>query len=133
MRTVTLSFGKIMFINHQLAEVIINSNVEMTLPMVEEYHQTLLTNLQKPFYLLINKINSYSYAADAMFKIADLPEIRAMAVVTYSSSAETATTILTEVIPHENPWNLQKFGSMKSALQWLQKQGCCIDEADLSA
>jgi len=56
-----LPFAKIIILDENLAEVIINEGIEMDINMVEQYHEFLLSHLQPPFSLLINKVNSYTY------------------------------------------------------------------------
>ena len=56
-----LSFGKIIILRNDLAEVIVNEGVEVDFGMVEEFHHFLLSNFTHSFSLLINKVNSYSF------------------------------------------------------------------------
>ena len=53
----------------------------MNAQMVAQYHEFLLSHLQAPFALLINKVNAYSYDFDAQEKLATLEQISATAVV----------------------------------------------------
>tara|TARA_R110002050_G_scaffold80801_4_gene172821 strand:+ start:2036 stop:2293 length:258 start_codon:yes stop_codon:yes gene_type:complete len=55
MKSHRLSFGEIIILKDNLAEVIINEGVLMDIKIVEDYHQFLLTHLKAPFSLLINK------------------------------------------------------------------------------
>ena len=55
-----LPFAKIIILSDSIAEVIINDKIEMTLAMVEQYHEFLLAHLVSPFSLLINKVNNYN-------------------------------------------------------------------------
>jgi hypothetical protein len=113
-----LSFAKIIILQENVAEVIINEGIEINNEMVTEYHNFLLQHLTAPFFLLINKINSYTYTFDAQIKIASLPEIKAMAVVAYSKATEVATRNLAS-IPRNNAWNIQIFPDRDTALEWL--------------
>ncbi|MFD2725516.1 hypothetical protein [Hyunsoonleella rubra] len=61
MKEYKLSFGTIIVLKDNLAEVIINEGVVMNEVMVDIYHDFLLSYLKAPFSLLINKKNSYSY------------------------------------------------------------------------
>lgn len=115
-----LSFADINILGDNLAEVIVDEGVEMTIDMVEEYHQFLLTHLIPPFSLLVNKLHSYSYDAEAQQKLANLQEIDRMAVVSYRLSTTTVTEQLTE-LPWNGDWNLQIFTDRDTALAWLSE------------
>ena len=113
-----LSFAKINILRKDIAEVIINENIEMDAYMVEQYHDFLLTHLQAPFSLLINKINSYSYDFQAQKNIASLNEIKAMAVVAYNQSTVISTRSL-EDVPRKTKWNMRIFNDRNESLSWL--------------
>ncbi len=114
-----LPFGKIIILQEDVAEVIIDEGVEMNAPMVEEYHAFLLSHLSHPFSLLINKINSYTYDFDALLGIASLNEILSMAVVHYTRSNQVGTEILAAINPNSDKWNLKMFWDREKALAWL--------------
>lgn len=114
-----LSFGKIIILTDDIAEVIINENVEMNIAMVEKYHDFLLTHLKAPFSLLVNKINAYTYNFEAQLKIATLEEIDKMAVVSYNRVTNVATDYLAQ-LPRELKWNLKVFNNREQALEWLK-------------
>ena len=63
------NFGSIIILHDNVAEVIINEGVELTLEMINEYHDFLLTNLSSPFFLLVNKIHSYTYSFEAQMHL----------------------------------------------------------------
>ena len=113
-----LPFARIIILENDIAEVIINQGVEMTDTMVDDYHDFLRGHLQAPFSLLVNKINDYSYDFSAQKKLASIPEIHHMAVVAYKRSTESVTTLMT-VIPREYEWKLKIFSDRESALAWL--------------
>jgi len=115
-----LGFGKIILLEDDLAEVIINQGIDLTEAMVDEYHDFLRSHLQAPFSLLINKINDYSYTFAAQEKLAAIPEIHAMAVVSYKQATQRVTQLLT-TIPREVEWNLQMFPERDLALAWLHE------------
>lgn len=92
----------------------------MTLSMVEQYHDFLLSHLISPFSLLINKVNTYSYNFDAQVDLATLTEINAMAVVAYTRSTKISTEYLKFTVPRKIEWNLKIFSNRDEALNWLQ-------------
>jgi len=113
-----LGFGKIILLEDDLAEVIINQGVDLTEKMVDEYHDFLRNHLQAPFSLLVNKLNDYSYTFAAQKKLGIIPEIQAMAVVSYKEATERVTQLLI-TIPREVVWNLRMFSERDLALAWL--------------
>lgn len=128
-----LPFAKIILLRKDIAEVIVNEGVVMSVDMVNQYHDFLLEHLHIPFSLLINKINSYTYDFDAQLKLATLNEINAMAVVSYNR----LTTITTENLaayPRERMWNLKVFTNRDKAVEWLllQQQNVTSDHGTKS-
>ena len=116
-----LPFANIRILRNDIAEVVINDGIQMNLAMVDQYHDFLLSHLQAPFSLLINKVNAYSYDFDAQEKLATLTEINAMAVVVYNRITEITTETLAS-FPRVVEWNLQIFSNRKEALAWLLTQ-----------
>ena len=116
-----LPFAKIIILRDDIAEVMINEGVQMDASMVEQYHAFLLSHLQHPFSLLVNKVNAYSYDFDAQAKLATLEEIRAIAVVAYNRVSRIATETLAS-FPRAVKWNLKIFSNREKALNWLEAQ-----------
>ena len=116
-----LPYAKIIILQDNIAEVMINDGVKMDLEMVEHYHEFLLSHLRSPFSLLINKINSYTYDFDAQLKLATLKEINAMAVVAYDRITRITTETLASY-PRSEKWNLKVFSNRDEALNWLLLQ-----------
>lgn len=116
-----LPFAKIVILEKDLAEVLINEGVEMNAEMVDAYHDFLLTHLQAPFSLLINKINAYTYDFEAQERLATPAQINAMAVVTYNRISAMTTRSLAS-IPRSRKWNLRIFSDRSAALEWLRSE-----------
>lgn len=121
MNSYQLSFGEIIILENNLAEVIVDEGIEMDINMVNEYHTFLREHLSAPFSLLINKLNRYSYTFEAQQSIATIPEVNAMAVVAYDEKNEIAQRALNEV-PRKTSWNLKTFPQRDTALNWLYQQ-----------
>ena len=117
-----LKFAKIILLRHDIAEVVIDENIVMNLAMVNEYHSFLISHLSAPFSLLINKINEYSYEFQAQLAIGNLPQIHAMAVVTYTRKSEITTHLLTTTTPRKKEWNISLFSQRSLALEWLENE-----------
>lgn len=113
-----LPFLKIIILREDIAEVIVNDGVQMNLPMVEQYHQLLLSHLRPPFSLLVNKINAYTYDFAAQQDLATLDEINKMAVVSYTRVTTTSTEYLSAISRKKN-WDLRIFQDRDAAYAWL--------------
>ena len=116
-----LSFAKIILLHDDVAEVMINDGVEMNAEMVKQYHDFLISHLQPPFSLLINKINSYTYDFQAQLQLATIKEINAMAVVSYNRATKITTETLASY-PRSETWNIQIFSDRNEALDWLLEE-----------
>jgi len=121
MKNYKLTFGTISIINSRLAEVIVDDGIVFDEVMVDEYHDFLLTNLDAPFSLLINKKHSYSYTFEAQKTIVNLKQIKAMAVYVGSSGALMSTETLIKMNENNN-WNIMIFMKREEALDWLMSQ-----------
>lgn len=121
MQNFKLSFGNVIILKEDLAEIIIDEGVEVNGIMVEKLHDFLLRNLNAPFRLLINTQNSYSYTFRAQIQIAMLKEIEAIGV---SVGSEVALmSIETMIFLSKNNSCVIQFEIFKSrieALAWLQ-------------
>jgi hemerythrin superfamily protein len=123
-----LPFAKIIVLDKDLAEVLINEGVEMNTEMVAAYHDFLLAHLQAPFSLLVNKVNAYSYDFEAQANLATLEQINAMAVVTYNRISTISTESLASM-PRSKEWNLRIFSDRGEALAWLRSEQPRVTEA----
>ncbi|MDN3652841.1 hypothetical protein QWY77_08700 [Thalassotalea ponticola] len=119
-----MSFGVINLLNDHIAEVIIDEGTHMSLEMCEEYDELLLNIFDRPFGLLINKLNNYSYTFEAKLHIASLSHLKAMAVIHYNSEAEQKTNDLL-ALRETDKWNLKTFCGLQmgreKAIAWLDK------------
>lgn len=117
-----LSFGTIRVLEPDIAEVIIDAEVEIDLAMVAEYHECLLTQVAHPMLLLINRRHAYTYTFEAQQHIGALKQVRATAILAYSLSATTAIQDLLNRL-RERPTALQVFHDDRDgALNWLRAQ-----------
>ena len=120
MKSYKLSFGTISILRNNLAEVIVNEGVEMDEVMVDEYHDFLLTNLDAPFSLLINKKNSYTYTFEAQKSIVSIKGVDNMAVVVDSQVAIMSSETLLS-LNKDNNWNVRMFRTRERAINWLNE------------
>jgi uncharacterized hydantoinase/oxoprolinase family protein len=113
-----LSFAKIAILNTNIAEIVVDEGVELNGKMTNELHHFLLTNLDHPFSLLINKINSYSYTCDAQMTLGAIAELKSIAVVVYSNISKVITQDMGNIDRPIN-WHMEIFEKKTSALTWL--------------
>ena len=113
-----LSFAKFIKIKDDLVEVIVNDGIEYDLDMLEQYHQWIKENTTHPCYILVNKINDYTYTFDVQRKLGAIPEIKAIAQVVYSRASKISTEAMTD-IPKVRPWTAGIFSTRAEALAWL--------------
>ncbi|MGJ8691118.1 MAG: hypothetical protein ACSHW0_01405 [Thalassotalea sp.] len=83
-----LSFASIKLLADDIAEVVVDNNIEITLEMVEELEAFLNHNFKQAFGLLVNKVNPYSYSFEAMTCMASNKYLAALAVVNYEDHSE---------------------------------------------
>ena len=121
MQIYNLQFATIVPLQHDIAEVIIRRDIEMDVAMVETYHEFLRDHFSAPFALLVNKKYPYTYTFEAQQLIASIPEIAAMAIVTYNSLSKEFTQSLINQ-PRSTPWNARIFSKREDALQWIKSQ-----------
>ncbi|PIA79519.1 hypothetical protein BFR04_01355 [Gaetbulibacter sp. 4G1] len=118
MKICNLSFGKIVILSKNLAEVIVDDGVLIDEVKVAEYHDFLLNSLESPFSLLINKKNAYSYTFSAQKNIASLKQIKAMAVVAHTTGGVMSTETLINVNGNYK-LNIRVFYKREEAVTWL--------------
>jgi len=116
-----LSFAKIIIHQNNIAEVIVNNEIEITKKIVDEYHRFLISYLQDPFSLLINKKNSYSYSFEGHQQLRTIKGITAIAVVVYNQVTAESTKLLASY-PRNIPLDLEMFSNRDQAFNWLQLQ-----------
>ena len=121
-----LDFANIVILRPDIAEVVVHDGIEITQAMVDQYHDFLLRHLAAPFSLLINKLHSYTYDFSAQKSIANLEQIKAIAVVVYNEVSKISTDSLIK-FPREKPWNIEIFSGREMALEWLLAEHDDVD------
>ena len=121
MQIYNLQFATIIALQEQVVEVIIRRDIEVDLAMVETFHEFLRDHFTAPLAILVNKKYAHTYTFEAQQELANIPEISAMAILTYSSlSQEFSRAMINQ--PRSTPWNAQLFESKELALQWIADQ-----------
>jgi len=91
-----LSFCTVNIMADNIAEVIIDDNIEVSMEMVEEHDKFLCSMFRGDFGVLVNKINTYSYSLEAKLIMGSLVRMKAIASVFYSSQGMQSTQNIME-------------------------------------
>jgi len=116
-----LSFCTVKVLRNDLAEVVINEGVEVSLSQLNEAESFLIEQLTAPFSLVMNKLNHYSFHFDAQLKMGTYQQLNAVAVVSYNKSSDPLIEALKKV-PRSKVWNLQIFSNREDAIDWAKSQ-----------
>lgn len=120
-----LSFAKINLINENIAEVIVDQNVEISLEMSEEYDRFLSKIFTNNFALLVNKINQYDFSFEAKLSMASHDNLMAIAVITYDDESKKSAGEVAAMRQRDG-WNLKVFDGLnlgwQDGLDWLQSE-----------
>lgn len=126
-----LSFCTINLLTDAIAEVIVNSDLEISIEMAEELEDFFAEHFTKPFGVLINKVNHYHYAFEAKLSIGSHEYLKAIAVVNYNEKSQLVTEDIAKTRKIDG-WNLQSFSGLdlgwQSALAWLKKELAAVNE-----
>jgi len=118
MEVYKISFAQIFIIQSNLAEIVVDSGVDIDIVMVAEIHTSLLSLLDDSFSLLINKTNAYSTQLDALIKFGELAEIDKIAVFAPNKLAKLSADF-SATIPSSQELNIEVFTERDEALAWL--------------
>ena len=120
-----LSFADINIISDEIAEVIGNQGIEITLEMTEESDKFLSAKFTNNFALLINRVNQYTYAYEAQLSIASLPHLKAIAVIVYDAQGKESIRSF-KGSRFMDKLNIKEFSGLElgrnSAIQWLEHE-----------
>lgn len=113
-----LEFAEINILQADLAEVIVYENVEIDAEMVAQVDSCLIEHLQAPFSVLFNRRYAYSFTFEGRLKITGIPEINAVAVVSYTNTTTVATKALIVGTSYEES-SFSIFDNRPEAVAWL--------------
>jgi len=120
-----LSFASVKLINPNIAEVIVDEGVVISMEMVEEYEAFLGQTFQSEFALLVNKINLYDYSFEAKLSIGSHEKLKAIAVVYYNESAEQKASEIANLRQIDG-WNVRFYSGLELGWQegvnWLEEE-----------
>lgn len=77
-----LTFAAFNMLTDNIAEIIVNNDVILTLEMLDEYDQFLEKKIKSDFGLLVNMINNYSFTTETEMVIGSWGNLKACAVFT---------------------------------------------------
>jgi len=130
---ITTSFGLINIISTDIAEIIVDEGLEVTLEIVEEYDAILAQNFSGNYAVLINKINSYRYAFEALLTIGSAENQKAAAIISYGVESEQQTIDLKALRRIDN-LNIKEFSGLNlgraSAIKWLNEQLTVVNSSE---
>lgn len=120
-----LSFAKINILSDNIAEVIVNQYVEISLEMSEEFDDLLTHTFSNNFALLINKINLYDFSFEAKLNMASHENLTAIAVITYNKQGARSVEKIAAMRQLDG-WNLKVFDGLnlgrKEGLDWINSE-----------
>jgi len=120
-----LSFAKINILTEQVAEVIVNKDVIVSLEMSEEYDRALAEIFSNNFALLVNKINHYDFSFEAKLSMASHDNLKAIAVVIYDNESKKSVEKLA-ALRQLDGWNVKVFDGLnlgwQDGLDWLHDE-----------
>ncbi len=125
MQKYRLSFAQINIINNQIAEIIVDDGVVVSLEMVEEHDDFLTSIFNGEFGILVNKINDYHYSPEAQLIMGSIENIVAVAVVNYTTQDKQSSK---EIIDKRfmDQLNIKIFSGLElgrqQAITWLQQE-----------
>lgn len=116
----TLSFGYILRVRENIAELLIDEGTTVTVDMYEEYLEFIHENFAKPYAVLLNSINQFSFSPAVNSKVGANNSLAAIATVTYSKPQRAMIDKYENV---DEEFNLRKFCGFNlgrnQAIQWL--------------
>ncbi|WDE10979.1 hypothetical protein [Thalassomonas haliotis] len=120
-----LSFGYVNILSENIAEIIVDEDVEITLEMTEECDDFLASMFCGELGILVHRINNYTFTYEAKLTVVSYEKIKAMAVVTYNKQGEQVTRELLAKRAMDD-WNLKCFSGLElgwqQAYDWLQNE-----------
>lgn len=120
-----LSYATVKIIADNLAEVVVNNNIMITLEMVEEFEEFVSATFKQPFALIINKINTYNYSFEAMSCMASNENLVAMAVISYDDLMKDPINRVLE-LRRMDELNIKIFSGLE--LGWQQGRNWLLEQ-----
>ena len=119
--TIDLGFGKLIILGSRVVEIIVENGVYIEQSHVSLVHNIFRVQFPEGAYVLINKINQYSYSFESQQLLFDPGIMKALAVVVYSDISERSMQLLLD-LPNNGKWNARLFNTREKATAWLEEQ-----------
>jgi hypothetical protein len=119
------SFGQVKLISSNIVEVIISQDIEVSLELVDEYELIMNKHFTENYAVLVNRVNNYSYAYEALLCIGSSKNLKAAAIINYGKANAQQTKNL-QSIRRTDKLNVKEFSGLElgrdSAIDWLKEQ-----------
>jgi len=113
------SFGKVVILNNNLVELILDKDIVFDRKKVVECHEFLLKKLSTSFSVLVNKKDTYTFTSEAKKEFSNLPQIDVMAVIIDSEAVLMSVDTLMRINESNNS-KIKLFKTRKQAIKWLE-------------
>lgn len=120
-----LSYATINMLDNNLAEVVVDKNITVSLEMVEELEAFFTKTFTEPFALLVNKINEYQYSFEAMTCMASHELLTAFAVINYDDVQQDPINQVLELRAMDE-LNIKVFSGLE--LGWQEGKNWLIEQ-----
>ena len=113
----TFSFGTYALLDEQYLEITANEGVELDMAEAQECTE-LYASLNRPLGLLINRKHAYSSSLEFVMKVAQAPQVKALAILV--KSERSAMVADSQKLFFNIPFEV--FFEKQTALDWLKRQ-----------
>lgn len=120
-----LSYATINMLDVNLAEVVVDKNITVSLEMIEELETFFSKTFTEPFALLVNKINEYQYSFEAMTCMASHELLTAFAVINYDDVQQDPINQVLELRAMDE-LNVKVFSGLE--LGWQEGKNWLIEQ-----
>lgn len=116
LKAIDLNFASIHILSANVAEVFANEEVIVDEACVAEYHSALTAFFSSSFGILVNRMHSYSYSEYAKSNIAEIPNLKAVALLDVPGIQASNSTV---ELPKVKNKHFHYFCDREKALHWL--------------
>lgn len=120
-----LSFAHAILIDNRIVEIIIDEGTHITLEMSEELDSFLVEHFNSNCALIINRLQDFTMAFEAVLHVGSLENLRAAAIVTYDETTQLHYKKMQQQRPQDN-LNIKSFSALEMgrvrAIEWLTNQ-----------
>jgi len=117
-----VSFGKIIKHSESVIEVLFIEGIDVDEDHANEANELLEGIMTKPYGVLVNVANDYSFKFEGALNIGNLTLEKKVAILTYSKKSEKAMHSVESMQSMSFPnKQVQFFNDREEALQWLDK------------